>query len=673
MLTKLPGSAATSWLMSIALLTTPAAVAQRVANNVPESIHQASDLGRIDSAKEINVTVRLKMLNQDAFDKVVDALYEPGSPTFHKWLTDDELKRYAPAKEATDAVRKELESHGLTVLSTDENGFSIRVSGTAANVESAFNTEIHEFQRNGKVFRANVQNVRLTGAAGDYVSSVAGIESHEIHPLLRRAVNPRTNEAPPAVALKKVETSGGLGAFITDQFLFAPKAFTFTTPGSALPVGVYFGNVYDESATLVSNYTPAQLQALYGLPAAYKQGLDGTGQTIVLLEAYGYPTIEADANAFFNLAGLPPLTSSNFNVIYPVGKPASPQLGILSGWDVEIALDVQWSHSIAPGAKILVVVAPGQDSEDFQAAMSYIINHHLGNVVSDSWEEDTDLFAGPFEEESFDQILEIAAAKGISFHFSTGDGGDTGLGSPIGAAGVPSNSPHATAIGGTSILNNLYGSGSETLGWGTSLVVVNQSGVLDPPSVLPFYGGSGGGESIFFPKPSWQKSLPGTGRQTPDVSALADPFTGVPIVVTDQGEQFLFAGYGGTSLASPIFTAIWAIANQKAGHSLGQAAPTIAGLKAGQLLDVLPETSPTNVSGTIFDTTGATFYSPTDLFTGLLYNTTEFTSALWNAGGGTNYVISFGLDTSLTVTKGWDNVTGYGTPNGLPFLDAVAK
>jgi subtilase family serine protease len=673
MLTKLPSSAATSWLLSIAILTTPAVVAQRVANNVSESVHQASDLGRIDSAKEISVTVRLNMRDQDAFDKVVDALYEPGSPTFHKWLTDEELKKYAPVKEQTDAVRKELESHGLTILSTDENGFSIRARGSAANIERAFNTEIHEFQRNGKVFRANVQNVRLTGAAGAYVSAVAGIESHQVHPLIRRAVNPRTNEPPPAVALKKVETSGGLEAYITDQFLSAPTAFTFNTPGSALPVGVYFGNVYNQSPTLISDYTPTQLQALYGLPAAYKKGLDGTGQTIVLLEAYGYPTIEADANAFFNLAGLPPLTSSNFNVIYPVGKPASPDLGILAGWNFEIALDVQWAHSIAPGAKILVVAAPGEDNESFQAAMSYIIDHRLGNSISDSWEEDLDILAGPLENESYDQILEIAAAKGISFHFSTGDSGDNGLGNPIGAAGVPSNSPHATAIGGTSIVNNIYGSGSETLGWGTSIVEVNDNGVLDPPLVLPFNGGSGGGESIFFPKPIWQKNLPGTGRQTPDVSALADPFTGVPIVVTDQGTQYLFAGVGGTSLASPIFTAIWAIADQKAGHPLGQAAPTIAGLKAGQLLDVLPQSSPTNVAGTIFDKSGATFYSPTDLFTGLLYNTREFTSALWNAGGGTNYTLSFGLDTSLTVTKGWDNVTGYGTPNGLVFLDAVAK
>jgi subtilase family serine protease len=663
---------ATSSVVCFVLLTTPSSFAQRTATNVPDGIRQAADLGLVDSTNEINITVHLKLQNQSVFDEVVDALYDPASPTFHKWLTDEDLRSYEPSKEQFEAVRAELVNHGLTIVSADENRFSIRAHGTTGNVESAFNTHIHAFQRNGKTFRAHVENARLSGTAGDYVAAVAGIESHQVRPLLRRALDPLTRQAPATVPISKVQAAGGLGAFITDQILHAPKTFTFTTPGAALPVGVYFGNTYDGNPQLVPDYTPAQLQARYGLPAAYKQGLDGTGQHIVLLEAYGYPTIESDANAFSTLTGLPPLNSSNFSIVYPEGKP-NPTLGALTGWDIEIALDVQWAHSIAPGANIVVVVAAGQDSEDFQDAISYITSHTLGHTVNDSWEEDLDLIAGPLEQQSFDQVLKIAASKGISFNFSTGDSGDNGLGSPVGAAGVPSNSPHATAVGGTSILNNVGSSGFETLGWGTSAVLLNESGVLDPPQPEPFFGGSGGGESVFFAKPSWQKALPGKGRQTPDVSALADPYTGVPIVVTQGGVQGIQAGWGGTSLACPIFTAIWAIADQKAGHPLGQAAPTIAGLASGALLDVLPHSSPTNVSGTIIDSSGAAFYSPADLFSGQLFGNTEFLSAVWNVGGGLDFDLSFGLDTSLTVTKGWDNVTGYGTPNGLPFLDAVTK
>ncbi len=671
MLSKTFSLMAASSVMSLAILAPPAALAQRIADNVPQGTHQASDMGRVSPSQEINISVQLQPQNKAAFDKAVDALYDPTSPTFHKWMTEEDLEKYAPTKEQADAVRKELESHGLEILAADEDGLSIRARGTAANVESAFNTQLHDFQRNGKVFRANVVNARLSGAAGDYVAGVAGLESHQAQPRLRRAINVVTKQAPPTIPLSKVQASGGLGSFITDKILSPASSFVFTTPGASLPVGVYYGNVYGANPNLIPDYTPAQLQSLYGLPTAYKAGFDGTGQTIVLLEAYGDATIESDANAFNQLTGLPLFTSSNFKVIYPQGPPLSPNAAALTGWDVEIAIDVQWAHAIAPGAKILVVAAAGEDTVSFVDAISYITKNKLGYTINDSWDEDTDLIAGPLEEEAFTQVLEVAAAKGISFQFSSGDGGDGGLGTPIGAPLVPSNSPYATAVGGTSILNKVNGTGYETLGWGGSFVTLNDQGVLDPPVAQPFFGGAGGGESVYFAKPSWQKSLPGTGRQVPDISALADPYTGVPIVLTSQGVLGLQVGWGGTSLASPIFTAMWAIANQHAGHSLGLAAPYIAGLKPGELVDVLPLSSPTNVTGTIYDSSGATFYSAAGLFAGQTYDSTGFTSALYNEGGDTDVAIAFGLDTSLTVTKGWDNVTGWGTPNVNTYLNAT--
>jgi subtilase family serine protease len=174
------------------------------------------------------------------------------------------------------------------------------------------------------------------------------------------------------------------------------------------------------------------------------------------------------------------------------------------------------------------------------------------------------------------------------------------------------------------------------------------------------------------PSPPGQKSLPGKGRQTPDISALADPYTGVPIVITSNGKQVVEVGVGGTSLASPIFTAIWAIANQKAGHPLGQAAPTIAAHKSAAD-DVLPLSSPTNVAGTIFDKNGSTCYSATALFSGLIEGNTGFTSAVWDLGSSTDVDFGFGIDSSLTVGSGWDNATGFGTFHGLTFINAVAK
>jgi subtilase family serine protease len=660
-------------LLALAAVAAPSILAQSSASNVSPAVRIASDLGPADANQVVTITVHLKPQNEAAFQKTVDALYDPASPTLHQWLSNEDLKRFAPASQQIEAVQKELESHGLTIVSTDENGFSVRARGNIASVEQAFNTHIHQFQHNGKIFRANIDNAQLSSAAGSYVSAVSGIESHDAHPLLKRAFNFKTNQPLPDIPLSKVEASGGgLSSIITDTILSPSETFTFKTAGASLPVGVYHGNVYNKSLTLIADYTPAQLQQIYGLTQAYKQGLNGKGQTIVLLEAFGYPTIEQDANAFFKLAGLPQLNSSNFSIVYPEGKPVDPGAGVLTGWDAEIALDVQWSHSMAPGAKIIVVAAAGQDNEDLQDAMRYVINHHLGDAVSDSWGVDIDLIAGPLEQKSFDQILTLAAATGISFQFSTGDSGDNGLGTPVGAASVPANSPHATAVGGTSILNRVGASGTETVGWGSNITNLNIGNVLDPPVPTGLYGGSGGGESVFFAKPSWQKALPGTGRQTPDVSALGDPFTGVPIVLTSNGKQTVQAGYGGTSLSSPIFTAIWTIANQKTGKSLGLAAPAIA-LKPASVQDVLPHSSPTNVAGVVFDKTGSTYYSPAALFDDFLFGNTNFISAVWDLGGGTDVDLSFAIDSSLIVTKGWDNVTGFGTPNGLTFIDAVAK
>jgi len=242
--------------------------------------------------------------------------------------------------------------------------------------------------------------------------------------------------------------------------------------------------------------------------------------------------------------------------------------------------------------------------------------------------------------------------------------------------GVPSNSPYATGVGGTSFVNDPVNGGYVTTGWGNDLDYVALGVPVDPPTVDNlFYAGAGGGESLYFPKPFYQKSLPGTGREVPDVSALADPFTGFSIIYTTFGTKYYVAGLGGTSLASPIFTATWAIADQYNGAPLGFAAPIVAGLKAGHIRDVLPTSAleKSDVSGTVYDSNGGTFYSADALFTGVLYSQKNFLSGLWNFGGGAAAVLSFGTDSSLTVTKGWDNVTGYGEPNGLPFLQGVTN
>ena len=309
--------------------------------------------------------------------------------------------------------------------------------------------------------------------------------------------------------------------------------------------------MYDASG-IPCVYLPQQLEAALGLDQVYAYGYNGSGQTIVLVEGYGYPNIKEDANAFFKLAGLPALNSSNFRIVYPQGKP-DPNLGVLTGWDVEIALDVQSAHTIAPGADIVVVATNGQDSEDFQNSIAYVANNHLGNQISNSYALGHRSRSGPLEQISWDEAIEVATAQGISVNFATGDSGDNGLGTPLGAPGVPSVAPHATAVGGTSILNDLNHPGSTiTTSWGDTLTFLACGDeVFDPPQPLGLIGGGGGGESVFWTKPSWQSSLPGKNRQVPDVSALADPYTGIPIVITSEGEQVVSCCWAAPACPAP--------------------------------------------------------------------------------------------------------------------------
>jgi subtilase family serine protease len=664
-------------LFAVAAAPAHAGGAADVQKKVAPTRANATDLGLVNPSDDMKVTVFLNMHNRPAFDAAVEALYDPKSPTYQHWMTSTDFAKYAPTAAEIETVKKELEKHGLTILSVDPDNFSVRAHGATSSMEEAFQTHIHQYAINGRTFRANAEPATLTGAAGSLVAHVSGLEVHSVKPMLKYAVNPKTGKQLPKIPMSKIKlTSSGLSSIITDNCILPPQTFTYTTYGANLPVGVYYGNVYapDTSATsLVCAYTASQITGHYGLPAAYKEGLNGKGKTVVLLEAFGYPTMLQDANAFSQLMGLPALNSSNFRVVYPDGPPTDPNAGVLLGWDGEIALDIQWAHSFAPGANIVVVAASGQDNEDFQDGIRYVQTHNLGHVISNSWEIDTDLIAGAGEQNSFNEVIELASAAGISVDFSSGDGGDEGLGSPVGAVGVPSNSPWATAVGGTTVFDINDGSGHRAeYGWGNNVSFIAGGGVLDPPEPGFFLGGAGGGSSLFFAKPSYQSSIPGTGRQVPDISALADPYSGVAIVLTEDGTQYFEPGIGGTSLACPIFSAIWAIAIQNANRGLGDAARVIATMPPGAVHDVLPLSSPTNISGTVYDSNGATYYSYQDLFAGLTYTQTSFLTANWVYDSEDSALLSFGTDSSLTVTPGWDNVTGWGVPNGLTFIKAAA-
>lgn len=635
----------------------------------PKIAEVSSDHGPLQPLQQVDLTVHLNLHNQAAFDKAVDALYTPGSPTYHHWFTDNDFARYAPTAAEVQTVKKELQSHGLSILSVSPDNLSIRVRGSASNVESAFQTQIHEFERQGKVFHANVTPAKLTGAAGALVHGVTGLTNFQMQPFVKYQVDPRTGKKRTAPQAKVKKAAGGWSGVATNACFQSPAAVSLTTDGASLPVGQYYGNVYSQPSGLICSWTPAQIQTHYGLNAAYKQGLDGTGQTIVIVDGPTDGTqLTADLTQFSSLSGLPAITSSNFKVLYPDGKPTALSLEV-DNWQDEASLDVEWVHSIAPKAKIVIEIMPTEDWDEFEFAIDYARQNKLGSIISNSYGYPEALF-GAATVKGFEQVLKKAAATGLAVNFSTGDGGDEGTGAPnAGGQSYPATSAYVTAVGGTSIgIPNGSSAGAE-VGWGNNATYLSfgTTAVLDPPEGLGNIGGSGGGESTFITKPSWQKSFSGTGRQEPDIAALADPYTGV--VFVEYGEPL--AGIGGTSLATPIFSAIWALADQKAGAALGQAAPLLAKLPAKAITDVIPVSSPTNPAGIVFDSAGANFYS-SDALLAPLYTTTQYFGSLWDLGGGEYVDLSFGTDTSLTVAPGWDNVTGWGIPNGLTFINQAA-
>jgi subtilase family serine protease len=158
----------------------------------------------------------------------------------------------------------------------------------------------------------------------------------------------------------------------------------------------------------------------------------------------------------------------------------------------------------------------------------------------------------------------------------------------------------------------------------------------------------------------------------PDISYVADPFTGVEYIITDPTNPAggpLIGVIGGTSLSCPMFSAFWAITTQAAGGWLGQASPLLYNLSSDAITDVLAETSSDNVTGTVYIPKQPPYTESADSLVQPLGNTTDYISTLFNGLSTRWYVLTFGTDSSLTTGPGWDNVTGLGTPNGAAFVN----
>jgi subtilase family serine protease len=337
----------------------------------------------------------------------------------------------------------------------------------------------------------------------------------------------------------------------------------------------------------VSCYDADQLQQAYNLNGLYNKGTTGKGTTIVLIDAYGSPTIDNDLVQFDNDAGLP---NPSFSVIHPVGN--IPAFDINNGdmyeWAGEATLDVEYSHAIAPGAKIVLLETPNDSVQTLAAAAKYAVSHRLGNVISQSFGI-PEQFMGSALAKAYDSIYRQAAADHITVMASTGDTGATGINFANGTyynhpvVQWPASDPYVTAVGGTSL--NLSPTGSRN----SPDVVWNDTYNKSANNFLygndgPNPNAGGGGKSVVFGRPSYQnsvKNVVGGSRGTPDISMSGACDGTVEVYASYYNGAQGWVPVCGTSEASPLFAGIVALADQVAGHALGFINPTIYKLAAG--------------------------------------------------------------------------------------------
>jgi subtilase family serine protease len=323
-----------------------------------------------------------------------------------------------------------------------------------------------------------------------------------------------------------------------------------------------------QTTTPATCYGPGQIRSAYGFDQLGKQGIDGRGQTIVIVDAYQSPTIRHDLATFDRLAGLP---SAPLDIYAPQGlTPFDQNDANQVGWASEITLDVEYAHAIAPRARIALVLATSNNDPDLDRALAWVAKKGLGTVVSQSFGEAEEcVLLGRPEQRIEHAIYQRMKANGTTVLASAGDEGAAEPScdgtSWIKAASTPASDPNVTGIGGTA----LYADGRTGAYRGET--VWNE----------PAYAVAGGsGLSKVYDEPWWQKGVQHTGRRSvPDVSYSAAIDEGVLVVWSSSGlgEDAVFV-FGGTSAGSPQWAGLVALAAQKAHSRLGDINPTLYAL-----------------------------------------------------------------------------------------------
>ncbi|MEW1642167.1 S53 family peptidase [Streptomyces sp. NPDC091219] len=595
-----------------------------------------ADKGATSDSSRVSARVYLAGRNASGLAAYAKSVSDPSSALYGKYLSAAQVQqRFGATTAQVTAVKSWLKSAGLKVTGTTQH--YVTVSGDVAAVEKAFSTSLHNYAKGSKTYRAPSKTASAPDSLNGAVLTVTGLDNapHKAS---------HDDQLPgPATVFKNAGPFSSYYGSNTATTL--PSAY-----GKKIPYAV-------------KGYTGKQLRAAYGAGK-----YTGKGVRVAITDAYASPTIAFDAATYAKNHGDAKWTTSQLRQVLPsqYTNTGADECDA-SGWYGEETLDVEAVHAVAPGANVTYVGAASCMDDDLLDSLSKVVDNHLADIVSNSW-GDIEANQTPDLAAAYDQVFQLGAVEGIGFYFSSGDNGDEVANTGTKQVDTPANSAWVTAVGGTSLA---VGKGDKYLwetGWGTEKASLSADGKSWTGFPGAFTSGAGGGTSKTVNEPYYQKGVvpdslakanSATGnRVVPDISAIADPNTGFKVGQTqtqaDGSESYSEYRIGGTSLASPVIAAVQALAQEaRGGKAIGFANPSIYA-KFG-----------TKVYHDVTD-------NPTG--SGLAVARVDFANGYDATDGLLTSVRSLGKDSSLSAVKGYDDVTGVGSPaNGYVSSFVPAK
>ncbi|WP_043682104.1 S53 family peptidase [Streptomyces xylophagus] len=589
-----------------------------------------ADKGATSDSSKVSARVYLAGRNASGLAAYAKAVSDPSSALYGKYLSATQVQqRFGATTAQVSAVKSWLKSAGLKITGTTQH--YVTVSGDVAAVEKAFSTSLHNYSKGSKTYRAPSKTASAPDSLNGAVLTVTGLDNAP-----HKANHDDTLPGPTAV----FKNSGPFSSYYgSNTATTLPSAY-----GQKIPYAI-------------EGYTGKQLRAAYGAGK-----YTGKGVRVAITDAFASPTIAFDAATYAKKHGDATWKTSQLKQVLPSDyRYTGADECDASGWYGEETLDVEAVHAVAPDANVTYVGAASCVDDDLLDALSKVVDNHLADIVSNSW-GDIEANQTPDLAAAYDQVFQLGAVEGIGFYFSSGDNGDevanttTPTQPGVKQVDTPANSAWVTAVGGTSLA---VGKGDKYLwetGWGTEKALLSADGKSWTSFPGAFTSGAGGGTSKTVAEPFYQKGVvpdalakanSATGnRVVPDISAIADPNTGFKVGQTqtqsDGSESYSEYRIGGTSLASPVIAAVQALAQEaRGGKAIGFANPSIYAKYGTKVYhDVTDKPTGTDLAVARVD-----FANGFDATNGLLTS-----------------VRSLGKDSSLSAVKGYDDVTGVGTP-----------